>query len=209
MTTSQRIRILIADDHPIFRAGIEAILSVQDDMELVGAAGSGEEAVAMFRALRPDLVLMDLQMPGMGGLNAIRALRREFPEAKVVVLTTYQGDMQICNALKAGAASYLIKSTLRNDLIYAIQQVHAGGRPIPVDVAKVLEHHDGEESLSPREIEVLGHVALGFSNKRIANQMGISIETVKTHMKNILLKVKAKDRAEAVVTALKRGILED
>lgn len=207
--TQPPITLLMADDHPIFRHGIEAILSLEDDMTLLGSANSGEQAVAMYRELRPDVVLMDLQMPGMGGLRAIREITQEFANAKVIVLTTYQGDVQISNALKAGAASYLIKSTLRCDLIYAIRQVHEGGRPIPVDVAKVIQEHTGDDALSAREIEVLGHVALGFSNKRIANQMGISAETVKSHMKSILAKVKARDRAEAVVTALRRGIIEE
>jgi DNA-binding NarL/FixJ family response regulator len=203
------IRILVADDHAIFREGVAAILSAQPDMQLVAQAADGEEAIAAYRVNRPDLVLMDLQMPGTTGLAAIRAIRDEDPQARIVVLTTYVGDIQITNALRAGATSYLIKSTLRNELVATIRAVFAGNSQLPPEVAAVIRQHLTDESLSAREIEVLSLVAIGFSNKRIAINMDISVETVKTHMKSILSKMKAKDRAEAVTMALRRGILEE
>jgi DNA-binding NarL/FixJ family response regulator len=205
---ARRIRILMADDHPIFREGVAAVLASQADMDLVAEAINGDEAIALFRQHRPDIVLMDLQMPGMGGFDAIHAIRREFPAARIIVLTTYQGDVQATRALHAGAVGYLLKSTLRKELLHTIRQVHGGHRHIPTDVARVIAEHVTDDSLSMRELQVLGHVAGGFSNKRIATHMGISTETVKTHMKSILAKVKARDRTEAVVIALRRGILD-
>jgi DNA-binding NarL/FixJ family response regulator len=203
------IRILVADDHAIFRAGVGAILSGQEDMRVVAEAADGQAAIEAFAEHAPDVVLMDLQMPGTNGITAIRAIRERDADARIIVLTTYSGDMQITNALRSGASSYLIKSLLRNELADAIRGVFAGNPHLPPEVARVVREHLADEALSPREIEVLGFVAIGYSNKRIANHMGISVETVKTHMKSILLKMKAKDRAEAVVTALRRGVLED
>jgi DNA-binding NarL/FixJ family response regulator len=204
----RRIRILMADDHPIFREGVAAILASQPDMDLVAEAVNGDEAIALFRQHRPDIVLMDLQMPGMGGYDAIHIILGEFPAARVIVLTTYQGDVQATRALHAGAVGYLLKSTLRKELLYTIRQVHDGHRHIPTDVARVIAEHVTDDSLSMRELQVLGHVAGGFSNKRIATHMGISTETVKTHMKSILAKVNARDRTEAVVIAMRRGIID-
>jgi two-component system, NarL family, response regulator len=209
MSTDIRpIRVMVVDDHPLFREGIAAVLGAQDDMELVAEAISGEEAIASFRKLRPDVTLMDLQMPGMAGFDAIRTIVGEFPQARIVVLTTYRGDVQATRALKAGAAGYLLKSTLRKELIHTIRQVHEGHRHIPGDIARTIAEHVGDDALSMRELQVLGHVAGGFSNKRIATHMGISVETVKTHMKSILAKINARDRTEAVVIAMRRGIID-
>lgn len=204
-----RIRIMVADDHPIFREGIRAILSLQEDMELVAEAEDGNQAVELFEQFKPDVVLMDIQMPGRCGISAMRSLLATGTTAKFIVLTTYQGDVQITNALKAGAASYLVKSTLRSDLAHAIRQVHSGEHHIPQEIAQLIQAHATDEVLTAREVQVLGQVAAGLSNKRIAKHMGISGETVKTHMKSVLGKIKAKDRTEAVVTALRRGILEE
>jgi DNA-binding NarL/FixJ family response regulator len=203
-----RIRILIADDHPLFREGVAAVLALQNDMELVAEAVDGEEAISLFREHRPDVTLMDLQMPDMGGLDAIHAILGEFPQARIIVLTTYQGDVQAARALRAGAVGYLVKSTLRKELVFTIRHVHEGRRHIPNEVARLIAEHVADDSLSMREIQVLGHVAGGFSNKRIATHMGISVETVKSHMKNILAKVNARDRTEAVVIAMRRGIID-
>jgi DNA-binding NarL/FixJ family response regulator len=203
-----RIRILMADDHPLFREGVAAVLALQNDMELVAEATNGEEAISLFRHYRPDVTLMDLQMPDMGGLDAIHAILSEFPQARIIVLTTYQGDVQAARALRAGAVGYLIKSTLRKELLFTIRQVHEGRRHVPNDVARLIAEHVADDALSMREIQVLGQVAGGFSNKRIATHMGISVETVKTHMKSILAKVNAKDRTEAVVIAMRRGIID-
>lgn len=202
------IRVMVVDDHPLFREGIAAVLGSQSDMELVAEAITGEEAISCFRKLRPDVTLMDLQMPGMYGLDAIRTILGEFPQARIVVLTTYRGDMQATRALKAGAVGYLLKSTLRKELLHTIRQVHEGHRHIPGDVARTIAEHVGDDALSMRELQVLGHVAGGFSNKRIATHLGISVETVKTHMKSILAKVNARDRTEAVVIAMRRGIID-
>jgi DNA-binding NarL/FixJ family response regulator len=204
---SRRVRILMVDDHPLFREGIAAVLASQSDMNLVAEAIDGEEAISLFRQYRPDVVLMDLQMPGMGGLDAIHIILGEFPDARIIVLTTYQGDVRATRALRAGAAGYLIKSTLRKELLYTIRQVHEGHRHVPSEVARAIAEHVTDDALSMRELQVLGHVASGLSNKCVATRMGISTETVKTHMKSILSKVDARDRTEAVVIALRRGII--
>ncbi|HUB90219.1 MAG TPA: response regulator transcription factor [Dyella sp.] len=202
------IRVMVVDDHPLFREGVAAVLEAQDDMALVAEAVNGEEAIVCFRKHRPDVTLMDLQMAGMGGFDAIRSIIGEFPQARIVVLTTYRGDMQATRALKAGAAGYLLKSTLRKELLQTIRQVHEGHRHIPSDVARAIAEHVGDDVLSMRELQVLSQVASGFSNKRIAVHMGISVETVKTHMKSILAKINARDRTEAVVIAMRRGIID-
>ncbi|GLQ46051.1 DNA-binding response regulator [Dyella lipolytica] len=204
----RRIRIMMVDDHPLFREGVAAVLASQRDIELVAEAVDGEEAISQFRIHRPDITLMDLQLPGMGGIDAIRNILAEFPQARIIVLTTYQGDMQATRALKAGAVGYLLKSTLRKDLLFTIRQVHDGHRHVPSEVARVIAEHVGDDVLSMRELQVLGHVAGGYSNKRIATHMGISVETVKTHVKNILAKINARDRTEAVVIAMRRGIID-
>lgn len=202
------IRILTVDDHPLLREGIAAVIEGQPDMQLVGEAASGLEALQVFRDCRPDVTLMDLQMPGMGGVEAIGALHREFPQAKVVVLTTYQGDAQALRAFKAGAAGYLLKSMLRREPVDTIRSVHAGRRRMRPEIAAGIAEHASDDALSQREIEVLRQVADGNGNKRIAPLLGISEETVKAHMKNILSKLDANDRTHAVTIAVRRGIFD-
>jgi DNA-binding NarL/FixJ family response regulator len=177
-------------------------------MQLIGEAMDGEQALALYRQMQPDITLMDLQMPGMGGVEAIRAITGEFPQARIIVLTTYRGDVQALRALKAGAMGYLLKSMLRKDLLDTIRHVHSGRRSIPPEIASEIATHVADDALSAREVEVLGEVAGGRSNKMIAAHMGISEETVKTHMKSILAKLGANDRTHAVTIALKRGILD-
>jgi DNA-binding NarL/FixJ family response regulator len=205
---SERIRILTADDHQLLRDGIAAVLEGQDDMTLVGQASSGQEAVEAFRRLRPDVTLMDLRMPGMSGIEAIAAIRTEFPNARIIVLTTYAGDAQAAAALKAGAAGYLLKSLVRKELLETIRVVHSGRRRIPPEIATEIAEHVSDDALTVREIEVLRRVAAGKSNKLIAAELDISEGTVKTHMKSILPKLHASDRTHAVMIALKRGILD-
>jgi DNA-binding NarL/FixJ family response regulator len=202
------IRILTVDDHPLLREGIAAVIEGQSDMELVGEAANGVEALQAFRDCRPDVTLMDLQMPEMNGVEAIGAIHREFPDAKVVVLTTYQGDAQALRAFKAGASGYLLKSMLRRELVDTIRSVHAGRRRIPAEIAAGIAEHASDDALTLREIEVLRQVADGNGNKRIAQLLTISEETVKAHMKNILAKLDANDRTHAVTIAVRRGIIE-
>ena len=202
------IRILTVDDHPLLREGIAAVIEGQSDMELVGEAANGVEALQAFRDCRPDVTLMDLQMPEMNGVEAIGAIHREFPDAKVVVLTTYQGDAQALRAFKAGASGYLLKSMLRRELVDTIRSVHAGRRRIPAEIAAGIAEHASEDALTLREIEVLRQVADGNGNKRIAQLLTISEETVKAHMKNILAKLGANDRTHAVTIAVRRGIID-
>jgi DNA-binding NarL/FixJ family response regulator len=207
-TTPARIRVLTVDDHPLLREGIAAVLESQPDIELVGEATSGTEAVESFREHRPDVTLMDLQMPEMNGIDAIEVIRGEFPNARIVVLTTYKGDAQALAALRAGASGYLLKNMLRKDLLETIRAVHAGRRRIPPEIAAEIAEHALDEALTEREIEVLRRVAVGGANKQVAAQLFISEETVKAHMKSILAKLGAKDRTHAVTIALKRGIIE-
>jgi DNA-binding NarL/FixJ family response regulator len=202
------IRILTVDDHPILREGIAAILAAEPDFELVGEANNGREAIDQFRAHRPDVTLMDLQMPQMNGIEAIRAIRKEFSDARIIVLTTYSGDAQAVRAFEAGAFGYLLKSMLRKELIETIRSAHAGKKRIPPEVAVEMAEHHTDDSLTEREIEVLLQVAGGRANKMIAVDLKISEETVKAHMKNILSKLGANDRTHAVTIALKRGIIE-
>jgi two-component system NarL family response regulator len=203
-----RIRVLIVDDHPLMREGIAAVISGQPDMISVGEASDGGEAVAAYAALRPDVVLMDLRMPGMGGIDAITRIRELAPQARIIVLTTYRGDVQVMRALSAGASGYLLKSLLRRELLDTIRDVHAGARRVPADIAVGIAEHLSFESLSGRELEVLQSVAAGNANKLVAAALGISEETVKAHMKNILAKLDARDRTHAVTIAIKRGIIE-
>lgn len=202
------IRILVVDDHPLLREGVALILEDRADMLVVGEARDGAEAVERFRELRPDVTLMDLQMPGMNGLDAILAIRAEFPDARILVLTTYAGDVQAVRALKAGATGYLLKSSLRTEMLDAIQNVHRGRRHVHGDVAAEIARHVADESLSEREVGVLRLVAVGKANKEIAHALSLSEETVKAHLKNIFAKLDVADRTHAVTVAARRGIIE-
>jgi DNA-binding NarL/FixJ family response regulator len=205
---TKKIRVLSVDDHPLLREGIAAVLEGESDLELIAEATSGQEAIDLFRNHRPDVTLMDLQMPGMGGIDAIIAIRTEFPSARFIVLTTYQGDVQALRALKAGAAGYLLKNMLRKELLETIRIVHAGRRRIPPEIAAELADHVMDDALSEREVAVLQRVATGNSNKIIASQLNVSEATVKGHMKSILSKLNANDRTHAVTIAMKRGFLD-
>lgn len=208
MATGKRIRILAVDDHPMLREGIAAAIARQRDMILVGEAVNGRGALEAFRTTRPDVTLMDLQMPEMNGVEAISAIRAEFPGARIIVLTTYKGDALALRALKAGASGYLLKSALRKEMIDAIRAVFAGRPSIPVEIAMQIAEHAAADALSEREVEVLRCVARGAANKEVAIQLHISEETVKVHMKHILEKLAATDRTHAVTIALSRGIIE-
>jgi DNA-binding NarL/FixJ family response regulator len=207
-TDSGVIRILTVDDHALLRRGIAAFVNVEPDMKLVAEASTGEEAVKEFKKHRPDITLMDLQMPDMTGIEATIAIRSDFPNARIIVLTTYPGDVQVVRALKAGARAYLLKGKLNRDLLEAIRAVHAGQKRIPPEIAAELAEHTGEDDLTSREIDVLRLIAAGNADKEIAGQLSIAEETVKNHVSNILAKLHAKDRTHAVMTALKRGIIQ-
>lgn len=204
----EAIRILCVDDHPLLREGIAALLANQKDMKLVAEASTGKEAITQYRSHRPDVTLMDLQMPEMGGIDAIMAIRSEFREARIIVLTTYGGDALAQRALKAGAKAYILKSHVRTDLLEMIRAVHAGGKRIHPEVAADIAAHATDDALTAREIEVLSLIASGKSNKLIAAQLSVTEETVKGHVKNILSKLGAKDRTHAVTLGLKRGIIQ-
>jgi DNA-binding NarL/FixJ family response regulator len=203
-----KIRVLLVDDHPLLREGVAAVIAGENDMEMIAEAVDGNEAIELFRKHRPDVTLMDLQMPGLGGVDTILAIRAEFPNARFVVLTTYQGDVQALRALKAGAAGYLLKTMLRKDLLDTIRVVHSGRRRIPSEIATELADHVGEDALTEREVSVLKLVASGNSNKLIGDQLDVSEATIKMHMKNILQKLGANDRTHAVTIAMRRGFLE-
>jgi DNA-binding NarL/FixJ family response regulator len=205
---SGSIRVLTVDDHQLLREGIAAVIESQEDMTLVAQASNGREAVESFRRLRPDVTLMDLRMPDMSGIEAITAIRSEFRDARIVVLTTYAGDAQAAAALRAGAVGYLLKSLVRKELLETIRAVHAGKRRVPPEIATEIAEHVADDALTAREVEVLRRVAAGKSNKLIAAELDISEGTVKTHMKSILPKLDASDRTHAVMIALKRGILD-
>ena len=205
---SSVIQILTVDDHPLLREGIAALVSTQSDMKLVAEAANGHEAVEQFRKHNPDVTLMDLQMPEMSGIDAITAIRAEFPGARIVVLTTYAGDVQVLRALKAGARGYLLKSLLRRELLETIRAVHAGQKRLPPEVADEIAGHATDDALTAREIDVLRLIASGNANKEIAAQLSITEETVKGHVKNILAKLGANDRTHAVTIGIKRGIIE-
>ncbi|NUQ27445.1 MAG: response regulator transcription factor [Acidobacteriaceae bacterium] len=202
------IKVLTVDDHPLLREGIAAVLEGEQDVELVAEAANGQEAIELFRRHRPDVTLMDLQMPGMNGIETIVAIRSEFPDARFVVLTTYQGDVQALRALKAGASGYLLKNMLRKDLLETIRAVNAGKRRIPPEIAAELAEHMTQDALTDREIEVLRRVANGNSNKIIGVQLSVSEATIKGHMKSILAKLGANDRTHAVTIAIKRGFID-
>lgn len=201
------IRILTVDDHPLLRKGIAALVNAEPDMKLVGEASNGKEAVQAFRSLRPDVTLMDLQMPGLNGLDALEAIREEFAEARIIVLTTYSGDAQVLRALRAGARGYILKGNVHEELLHAIRAVHAGQKRIPADVAAELAVHATDDTLTDREIDVLKLIGAGNGNKQIADKLSISEATVKARVTNILSKLGANDRAHAVTIGLQRGII--
>ena len=202
------IRVLAADDHPLLREGIAALIGLEEDMELVGEASNGREALDQFRKHRPDVTLMDLQMPEMSGIDAISAIRGEFPGARIIVLTTHPGDSHVLRALKAGARAYLLKGMLRKELVETIRAVHAGQKRLSSEIAAEIAEHAIDSDLTPREIAVLRLVAEGNANKEIAAQLSLTEVTVKSHVKNILGKLGAKDRTHAVTIGLKRGIID-
>ena len=202
------IRILTVDDHPLLRSGIETLVNAEADMKLVAEASNGRQAVELYRLHRPDVTLMDLQMPEVSGAEAIAEIQSEFQDARIIVLTTYRGDAQILRALKAGARAYLLKIQLHRELLETIRAVHAGQKRIPPDIAAELAEHATDDALSSREIDVLRLIAAGNSNKLIADQLSIGEATVKSHVANILSKLSANDRAHAVTIGLKRGMIE-
>ena len=205
---SEKIRVLVVDDHPLMREGIIAVIQGAADIIVVGEAGNGQQAIEMFRVHRPDVTLMDLQMPIMNGIDAIKTIRLEYPTSHFIVLTTYQGDVQALRALKAGATGYLLKNMIWKDLPESIRAVHSGRRRIPPEIAEALVEHVADDALTEREVEVLRRVATGTANKVIAFELSVSEATVKAHMKNILAKLGANDRTHAVTIAVKRGFLE-
>ena len=207
-TETKTIRILTADDHALLREGVAALVSIEPDMELVAQASTGREAIEQFRRDQPDVTLMDLQMPDTSGIEAIIAIRGEFPDARIVVLTTYSGDVQVVRALKAGARGYLLKGNVHSDLLDTIRAVHAGQKRIPPEIATELAMHTAEDQLSARELEILKLIAKGNPNKEIAVQLEVAEDTVKKHVGNILEKLGAIDRTHAVTIGLKRGIIE-
>ena len=202
------IRILTVDDHPLFRNGIAALLATQPDMAMVAEASNGREAIQQFRAHRPDVTLMDLQMPEMNGLDALMAIRGEFPEARVIMLTTYSGDVQVMRSMQVGARAYLLKNLLDKELLGTIRAVHAGKKALSAEASYELAEHATDEALTPAEIEVLRLIAAGNANKQIAAQLSITEETVKGRVKNILAKLGANDRTHAAMIGVRRGIIE-
>jgi DNA-binding NarL/FixJ family response regulator len=202
------MRILVVDDHPVFREGVSALVSGQSDMSIVAQASNGREAIQQFRTHQPDITLMDLQLPEMNGLDALSAIRGEFPEARIIVLTTYAGDMQVLRAIKAGARAYLLKDTLHKELVDTIRAVHAGKKYISSEASFELAEHASDDVLTPAEVRVLRLIAEGNANKEIAAQLSISDDTVKSQVRNILSKLGAKDRTHAAMIGLKRGIIE-
>ena len=204
---SQPIRILVVDDHPLLRDGIAALIDGQDDMKLVAEASNGREGIEQYRSHTPDITLMDLQMPDKNGIEAIAAIRHASPDARIIVLTTYSGDVQVTRALEAGARAYLLKNLLHKELLETIRAVHAGRKTMTPSLAAELAEHAGDDSLTPREIDVLRLIAAGHANKEIAAQLSLSEETVKSRVKNILSKLRANDRTHAAMIGLKRGFI--
>ena len=202
------IRVLAVDDHPLLREGIAALIGTEDDMELIGEASNGREALDFFRKHQPDITLMDLQMPEMNGIDAIGAIRGEFPDARIIILTTHPGDFQVSRALKAGARGYVLKGMLRKELLETIRAVHAGQKRLSSEAAAEIAEHATDSGLTPREIDVLRLVGAGNANKEIGARLSLTEVTVKSHVKNILAKLGASDRTHAVTIALKRGIID-
>lgn len=207
MSDSPTIRILTVDDHPLFRNGVAALLASQSDMQLVAEGANGREAINQFRTHRPDVTLMDLQMPDMNGLEATIAIRAEFPDARIIVLTTYMGDVQVLRALQAGARAYLLKTLVDKELLETIRRVNSGKKALSPEASYELAEHATDESLTPAEVDVLRLIAGGNANKQIAAQLSISEETVKSRVKNILSKLGANDRTHAAIIGVKRGII--
>ncbi len=208
MSDPSPIRILVVDDHQLIRVGIATLLIPESDMKLVGEASNGREAIAKYRECRPDVTLMDLQMPEMSGFDAIVAIRDEFPEARIIVLTTYVGDIQAQRAMKSGAQGYVLKNLLHKELLESIRTVYRGRKAMAAEVAADVAQHTGEELLTPKEIDVLRLIAAGNANKEIAAQLSVTEDTVKSRVKNILDKLGANDRTHAVTIGLKRGFIE-
>ena len=208
MTSDSPIRIMAVDDHPLYRHGIAAVVSVQADLKLVAEAANGREAIQQFRTHRPDVTLMDLQMPEMSGLDAIRAILGEFPDARIIVLTTYAGDVQVLRALKAGACGYLLKESLHREVLETIRAVHAGKKALSPEISFELAEHVSDDQLTPGEVRVLRLIADGKANKEIAARLSLSEETVKWQVRNILSKLGVTDRTQAAMVGLKRGIIE-
>ena len=206
--SADSIRILAVDDHPLFRSGIAALLATQADMNLVAEASNGREAIHQFRAHRPDITLMDLQMPEMNGLDAMIAIRAEFPDARIIILTTYVGDVQVLRAMKDGARAYLIKNMLDKELVQTIRAVHGGKKTLSAEASFELAEHVTDEALTPAEVDVLRLIATGNANKEIGAKLSITEETVKGRVKNILSKLGANDRTHAAMIGVKRGIIE-
>jgi DNA-binding NarL/FixJ family response regulator len=206
--SSSPIRVLTVDDHPLVREGIAGLIGVQADMTVVAEAANGRDAMQQFRAHRPDVTLMDLQMPEMSGLDALIAIRTEFPEARIIVLTTYEGDVQILRAIKAGAQGYLLKNTLHSELLRTIRAVHAGKKGLSPEVSFQIAQHASDEALTPAEVVVLRLIAGGKANKEIGDQLGVTEDTVKGRVKSILSKLDANDRTHAAIIGLKRGIID-
>jgi DNA-binding NarL/FixJ family response regulator len=208
MNEPARIRVLCVDDHPLVREGINAVISNQPDMLLVATAFNGREAVEQFRKHKPEVTLMDLRLPDMSGIDTMIAIRSEFPDARIIILTTFEGDMEIHRALEAGARAYMLKSMPPKEMVETIRLVHAGKKRIPNEIARNLAEHYGDEALTQREVEVLREIAGGNRNRDIAEKLFISEETVKVHMKHIMEKLGASDRTQAVAIGVRRGIIE-